>query len=467
MSALTPRDRGASAVVVAGALIMIMGIAAIAIDGGMAFSERRQAQTAVDFAALGALQAAISCASASGCDEPTAADAGASEAQAIVAENLPGRSIVWNTCTDPNPLARVAPSNACVSFTHTFDEARVVLPDDVLDTSFGGVIGQDTVTISADAQAGQKIDSSALVVPFAFSPGPHFCLWENQAPQTTPPCSGPSSGNFGILDIAVYGNPQYGTTENCGTGGSGPRLVSNIEVGTDHVLAVYSSGDAVVNDQDACPNLSESPNEVEVQTGSGLTRDISNALIENDPTARLRCDTGSISCVTIRDTSLDDTGLWQYLTPGACGATAPATREDMKACLENWTSGVIFTDAIADNPRFVAVPVLPTFPGSGFGMHLIDGFEPVYLETVYAGQCTGSDQCDLMFSPGEPWASDPCPAAPPETLAACGYTSNGNWNGARGAQGLTGFALHPDMLPESIRDDLPGTDGQREFALTE
>ncbi len=50
------RDRGATAILVAASLLLLMGFAAIAVDAGIGFSERRQQSSASDVGALAALQ---------------------------------------------------------------------------------------------------------------------------------------------------------------------------------------------------------------------------------------------------------------------------------------------------------------------------------------------------------------------------------------------------------------------------
>ncbi|MDH4118667.1 MAG: pilus assembly protein TadG-related protein, partial [Acidimicrobiia bacterium] len=47
-------ERGASAILVAGSLIMLMGVAAIAVDAGAGFNLRRESQNSADLAALAA-----------------------------------------------------------------------------------------------------------------------------------------------------------------------------------------------------------------------------------------------------------------------------------------------------------------------------------------------------------------------------------------------------------------------------
>ncbi len=464
MSLSQRTERGAAAVIVAGSLILLMGVAAVALDGGQAFSERRQAQTGVDFAALAALQAATSCNSGlPGCSLGEAANRGAAEARDVVAENLPGRTLNWGACADPNHLAVVASSTPCVSFSSNFDQARVVLPTDEVDTAFAGAIGTNSIDVSAFAEAGQASQASSTVVPFAYSGGTHTCLFSNQAPQSVAPCDGPVGGNFGFLDIRLYGNTDVPTSTSC-SGSAQTRLESNVIVGTDHILGTWSAGGLVTNDVSACPNRSETPNEIEGQAGSGLQIAATRGLVTAGATSRLRCDSGS--CRNVSGLSLDNRPLWNYLVGSVSGACAGVnSRATMISCLDSWnpSDGVLFTSALADNRRFVAVPDLNNPLGNGAGMYRIVDFVPVFLETVYS-DCN-ANRCNIVHSPGESSHTSTCPNPLTAATTSCG-PANGNWNGKR-VEGLTALALERGMLPGSILEFFPATPGERVYSLTQ
>ncbi|HZD23640.1 MAG TPA: Tad domain-containing protein, partial [Acidimicrobiia bacterium] len=254
-------EKGASALLIAGSMVLIMGIAAVVIDGGLGFSERRQAQSAVDFAALAALQAA---------EGPTnvAIELGAAEAEAVVAENLPGRSLDWVACQDPEPLELVA-ANQCVSFTENLGRSRVYLPDDLRDTTFGNVIGFGSITVKAVAEA-EAVPGGNHVDPFTpvATANGESCLYSNQAPQTVPPCNGPSSGFFGYLDLALYGSSEQGTPSTCQMGTPQQRFPINVTKSADHDIVAYDSEHPeIVNDFAECPNSGASVNQLFVQTG--------------------------------------------------------------------------------------------------------------------------------------------------------------------------------------------------------
>lgn len=465
MSMNVRSEKGASAVIIAGSLVMLMGIAAIALDGGQTFSERRQAQNATDFAVMAALLGATTCPGS--CTTSAAADAGALEAIAVTDENLPGRALDWAACTDParpGKFTIVSGTTNCVSYTANFDEARVVIPDDVIDTAFGGVVGRNTITIGAFAEAGQESEASAAVVPFAFAGGTLTCLFSNQAPQTVAPCDGPNNGNFGYLDITQYGNDTFTppTPTNCGNGGALTRMAWNIALGTDHILGIRTSTGAIVNDRDACPNLSETPNQIETQIGSPSGAITSGLVTLNSPQGRLRCQGGS--CRTVRTYSLNDTPLWSFLT-GSHGCGSVTNRAQMQACLGSWNpgKGVIFSASIANNRRFAAVPRFNAYPSGGFGLYEIRSFVPVYLDTIYIG-CNAS-RCDTVFSPGAGAPAASCPNPLTAATTSCGHS--GSWGGGVRIEGLTAFTLDIRMLPASVTENFPGSVGLRVLNLTE
>ncbi len=481
------RERGSALILVAASLLVLMGFAAIVVDGGMGFSERRQAQSGVDFASLAALQEAVSCPSP--CTLQASVDNGAAEAMDRVAGNLPGRSLDWSVgvCTDPNRPAKfvhVATTTDCVSFTENLEESRVMLPPDTVSTSFGRVLGIDSMTIRVAAEAKQDLETSASVIPLTLGgAGPDVCLYSNQAPQSIPPCNGPSDGNFGYLDIALYGNSELGTPSTCTDGTANDRIAVNIIIGSDHSITEYLAPDPVVNDHSTCPNRSEDINELEVKTGSpkgGITKGMiegTPAHMDGEPIppaeGRLECNStsanASVECRNnIRGLNLDHTGLWEFLDTGKCPtAVASETHIEMANCLDNWnaaTDGPIFTEDIANHPRFAAVPRFASYPTNGTSAaYKVVEFVPVWIETIFF-DCN-SNKCDTIHSPGEPHPTGPpaCPNPIQDAVWNCGWNDN---SGPTAVEALTAFRLDLDMLPLSISEDFPGRKGKRWFSLT-
>ena len=484
MRRLITEDRGATALILAFAMILIMGIAAVALDGGRGFNERRQAQGAVDFAALAALQAAVSC-ELGGCTPGESADNGATEAIAVVASNLPGRTLDWNPttgCSDPDRPAeftRVSTVSDCVSFTENLDKARVHLPDDGIRTTFGAVVGVDEITVGSEAEAGETLRSASRILPNTplGSSGAEACLFANQAPQAESPCPG-VSGFYGYLDVALYGDDEIGTPSTCTNGNTNLRIGINVAKGGDHGFVTYDPGppDPIVNDHDACPNVNEDINEMRVETGSptggltdglisGVSGNINGQPFTTSP-GRVVCNTAEYSseCASVRGTDLDHTGLWEYLVTGTCpGGTD--THAEMLACLDSGSAR--FTSDIVNHPRFAAVPVFWTTP-TGPGDYTIKEFKAVWIETLYF-DCTALS-CDTVHSPGDDFSP---PGPPPGDPGACttplAGTRNCGWSDTSGpddVEGMLAFQIELSMLPSDIADAFPSIDVERSYALT-
>lgn len=473
-------EKGATAVIAAIVMVFLMGIAAVVLDGGRGFNERRQAQGGVDFAALAALQASVGA---------NPADAGATEAVTVVTANLPGRTLDWTkgVCADPaRPAeydANVPSFTDCVSFTENFGQARVRLPIDTVDTSFGRVIGFDSIDVRVEAEAIQSSLASADIVPWTAGPDVSVCLFSNQAPQSVPPCDGPNSGFFGYLDVALYGShpTELDNPITCAQGTSNVRNAINVAKGSDHIMVEWNSGDTPVHDHTVCPNKSEDINQLEVQTGSptqgateglinGVSGSINGEAFGSAP-GRLEYNGGwSTSSATVRGFTLDNTPLWDYLDDPSCpwggGAISGSVSDfvEMEACLANWNSGIgpIFGLSLEDQPRFAAVPIFTVYP-TGPGSYLIDHFSPVYIETIY--QNCNANRCHTIFSPGESNGSNPCPdplASAPTVNCGHGHTS-----GSDTVEGVTAFQLEIGMLDPETQKFFPATSLVRTLFLLE
>lgn len=184
-------ERGAAAILVAGSLVLLMGMAAIAIDYGSSLNERRQDQTGADFAVLsGALEIAL------GSSTQVAVD----EILELVDANVRTQDVsnplsnVWTACTDSNALPVTAddlgltPATECISF-NTFNHIRVRIPDQLIDTSFARAIGATTMSTFASAE------SESSLFPTEGNPPPFAVL------------SGASGGSVVCLRTSSSGNP--------------------------------------------------------------------------------------------------------------------------------------------------------------------------------------------------------------------------------------------------------------------
>jgi hypothetical protein len=462
-------ERGATALLIALVMVLLMGVAAVVIDGGFGFSEKRQAQSGVDFAALAALQASTGA---------NPADAGAAEAIAVVAANLPGRVLDWAACTDPNRPAEyttVSSITPCISFTPNFSQSRVKLPIDSVDTTFGAVMGFDEVNVVAAGEATQTSKATADILPWTAGSGSLVCLFSNQAPQSVPPCDGPTSGFFGYLDVALYGSAEHGTPWTCAQGTSNTRSAVNIAKGSDHIMVEWNSGDPVFNDHALCANQSEDINQLVVQPGSptsgateGLITGVSGSINGQSFTAEDgRLEPNGAPTTSVRGFTLDNTPLWTYLNDLACpwagGIVGDVdTFQEMLDCLDQWNSGVgdIYLETIEDHNRFAAVPIFTIYP-TGPGSYLIDHFSPVWIETI--SQNCNANRCHTIFSPRETGGGATCPdplIATPTINCGHGHTS-----GSDTVEGVTGFQLQLGMLHPNTQQFFPGQETVREINL--
>ncbi|HSJ27467.1 MAG TPA: pilus assembly protein TadG-related protein [Acidimicrobiia bacterium] len=509
-------ERGATAVFVAGAIVLLMGIAAIATDVGAGFNERRQAQSAADFSALAAVAFSNADSVPSECDAHNPSDTlaraicrGAVEAMAVAQANLPGQTLDWATCTDPEPdraalfpvVARVelAPgvlSNIpCIRFTSSTQGARVVVPDLEVPTTFGRILGISNLITAANAEVLADLIDLYRVIPFgvpANADGTYDCLKTGSNPDWGPCQGGSDTGHFGYLNIPTYGNPSMGTTPSVTPAGqcvhTNNVLTSNIVRGVDHPLGTHpngtrSPGQPALRDGSGldssdtihvCPIFGTNANDIAGGSGDGGAFDQGMTFgYGASERGRLWPLSGGI---TVRNgggsapgpTLVDDTPIWTYFTSYTGGPTAPCPHNSgitvgdtgtAKACLDSWNpgSGEIFDEAIRDAKRYMFAPRLHT-TWSSASYYLIQAIVPVYLQTSYWGCSSGGGAgmaglCDIIHSPGEPNTGScaaVATATPPGSEpfdSTCGVP--GNWNQRLDA--LTSFTLDPRMLPEEAR----------------
>ena len=501
---LGDRDRGATAILIAISLLVLMGFAAIAIDSGVLFGDRRQQQSAADTGALAAIQFAQTTESSSiGCTGSGidyAVCRGAEEAMEVVDGTLQSRYSLadWQGCTDPVFPAKFTRfstlTGPCIRFTHNLQESRVWLPGTDVDTSFGAVIGPDSVRVGAFAEAKMDLDRSADILPFAIGPTgagqSQSCLFAQSTAQLDiTPCEASNSGNFGKLDLSLYGNTTIGTPEICGNSAPQTKMAVNIAIGSDHILEKASDSPGTVNEVTNCPNITTPVDEIPVQTGNaaqGLTDGLFLGVSTPNMEGRIMCKDGdanelpgkvSDDCEDVWNSfpeEIDHTPLWLFIDPGAnaeasgaCPSGGITNRTQMQACLIAWRAYgshtvPLFIDSLRSSPRFAAVPILASDPSGGSGNYPIIDFRPVYVETIYM-KCN-ANSCETVHSPGEDGSATTCPAAILPTTSACGYVGNGN---ASSIEALTGFVLTMDMLPASIADNFPGELGTVVFNLSQ
>ena len=265
---LSGREHGASIMLVTATMLLLLGMAAIAIDVGAGFNERRSNQTSsdvgviagmIDFLALGEC----------GSTNPDL-DGGCNRALEVIRDNLTewitddgDYAAVWRGCSDPNkpvgfsplPTSGVPPwdgfvgrNSSGIAFNDAIDcisasqtELRVRLPRQLTDANFGRVLGVEELATSAFAHAGYDLGSGPNpIIPFgvlAASVG-YDCLLQPPNGFADPPCVGGETGSYGALLTQLWGSA--GSIANCGPSSWPPganQLMFSIAYGMDHPLA--------------------------------------------------------------------------------------------------------------------------------------------------------------------------------------------------------------------------------------
>ena len=415
-------DRGATAILVAISMVVLLGIAAIAIDLGAGFNERRQDQTASDLAAVAG---ALSFGNKS---------AMVSQALVVARANLETSytdtewQAMWQSCTDPGRSAAFLPMSEpsswgagtldCISLSPSF--LRVRVPDQETDTTFARLLGVDSLTTDAYAVVTVFPPDGAGALPFAVVAGAgpgEICLDTGPSGTTEPPCDGPSAGSFGNIAPPLFGNSFIHTEAECDQQTSANNQVAgSIAMGTDHIIWTYPSSswswdpadntakNTVLNssvNMDLCnevtfggetvaePADSVLIDGVVVDTGNTVKSDITEGLISSatfsDGGKGRLWRTGMPIDVMSGNTTLelDNEPLWNHLlseggsvsylngggyAPENCDPTefvGPTLDDDsiqMRLCLADYSTGTyngqIFDDTILDSPRFGVAPQL-------------------------------------------------------------------------------------------------------------
>lgn len=276
-------EKGTILPLVALGLVVLMGFAAIAVDAGNGYAERRRSQSAADSSVLAAAVEALG----TGFSPQDLLD----EALAFAEKNLPDPPTEedWRICDDPSPLANTSQTmdltldnhfgtingfeTECFSISGGGDTLRVWLPDRNVKTHFATVIGVDNLRVHAFAEASLSLPGVAkappFVVPDGTSGGEERCLrtgpapsepvqaWDGMGPgvaavagsllppgTTAPdPCDesfySTASEFFGTLRPVYYTDilPGVGADTTCGSTNS--TLDFQISAGIDHLLGTF------------------------------------------------------------------------------------------------------------------------------------------------------------------------------------------------------------------------------------
>lgn len=417
----TKNDDGASAILIALLLLLFMGIAAIAVDLGMGFNERRVDQTTADNSALAAGVELI----VSG-DTQTAVD----EVLAYTNDNL-DRVVTtsdWEGCEDPDALEITAssPSTECISFGTssagvTFNRIRVTIPGQTTDAAFSRVLGSSGITTSAAAEVELEGTLTNGAFPAAVfngaGAGQEFCIKTDTGASAPPEasCGGPSTGDFGNFQPYFYsevspGNPQ----SQCRDGNAPGALARVMADGMDHQLGVTASAPGDRINGDDCPHAPGPAFPNRVHSGSGYSNnDITDGLVKGGSydgsfEGRLtRKDWGApYGTATVFGHDLDNRPLWKYIDtslpglPSSCvdAANGPDTTDgtpaqnaayeqayqDVLACLTVAPDSLFVSD-LYESPRLTIVPEYHQFgpQGNNATPYDIKNFMPVFINGVW------------------------------------------------------------------------------------
>lgn len=377
-------------------IVVLLGFAAFAVDLGIEWNQRRQAQTSADAGVL-----------AGGWEMGGDVTVVRDTVQAYVRRNLDTTYAdgdwvaLWATCVDADRPAgfTAVPGTDCISIDAGSGLLRVRVPTQTSPSVFSAVFGVTELNVSASAVA--RVNQAG-VRPFAMPAGAgtgEHCLQQPPGGHAELPCDGPEDGNFSSLF-----SPRY--SQGC-PGNKNDALVLNIVRGIDHDLSSWDTGDPYV--LDGCPNLY--PNRVETDTGF-FPKEITEALITGSPLLGagdvpvLQRGEFATRNVIISGTSysLDNRPLWRYLLPNSTSGCQPGdfaglsgrpATDQMTTCLQNWTSGELFDASIMYSPRLMVIPqfVESSLPSGTSEPRTIASFRAVFIDAIGFK--------DVVFYPGE------------------------------------------------------------------
>jgi Flp pilus assembly protein TadG len=428
---LSESDRGVTTILVASSLILLMGIAAFAVDYSAALNERRQDQSAADTAALGGGLELIISTSANN------VQAAVDEAKRLAEENI-GRAIPatdWANCVDPDalqfpsttPAMGVTGGTECISFNQGFSQMRVRLPVQETATTFGRVLG--VMSIGTDAAAEVTIDNPGggafpAGVFAGSSAGTEFCIKTGTGSSSHESCGSPTAGNFGTFDPYFYTDLNPGNPDTTCVSGNGQpiSLARAMADGLDHQLGIAASSPGNRINGDQCPGFPGPPHPNRVSNSSGYTaNDVTYGLINGnnyDGAFTGRLSRGpyvnySGNSIQVFGVSIDNRPLWSYIDPALAShasciaATAlpdaptdptayAAAKAVMQDCLANQNTQ-LFSEDIAVTPRLAPVPryhQAAALTNNG-DLYDIKEFVPIFIQGIWTSEannwtCTGT-----------------------------------------------------------------------------
>lgn len=503
------QERGASAVLIAGAMMLLFGVAAVALDVSSAFNERNQNQNAGDNGVMaGAIEK-----SAPNPDDQAISTSVLEIVQANLTADFPGGLndadwiSMWRGCIDddnpgwtplPEPSSWGGAAGAtldCIS--HTSSLLRVRVPDQLVDTTFGAVLGLDAIGTNAVSIAKMVLLTNAPpMVPFGINSGAgpgEYCLSSASDGNAFPPCDGSQTGSFGPIISPLFGT--IGSHPPDCDGNTLRWFERNLVWGLDHPIEEYEHASSIPpgtpwtqayfdsladihrDDCDVFEGIAVEVdgfpiNAVRVDTGFP-NPEMTNALVSDQTfdgrPSRLQQQTDPLLRRTVMDKNdewdLDNVGPWTYLTdtsgiPECQGSTydSSLSTDDkllrFQTCLSSPTVGEIFSPTITSSPRFVWAPeyALGNPPGSKFTP--IREFRPVFLGGVWFNcpNPNSGQPCGIVFYPDQDATDVLCDG----TYPSCKSVN---------VDQISSWLLPNGTLPPSVWDDFDARNDDREPQL--
>lgn len=352
-------DDGIVMVFTALLLVTLMVSAAFAIDLGETYAARRNDQNAADTSSLGGAQSL------------TDTDANLASQVKTLAHNTLGVTFTptqWNSCgsiADPDSVDTAVSGSNCITVNQGRSQVQVRIPTTDLPSRFGRVVGINGYSHTAFAIAGLRRQGFGAVLPFGLGAGAGgndglVCVKTGPGGHSEPPCDGPSSGNFGYLDFAYFGNSDLNIPNpDCSNGNQRTRNENNAAVGVDHDLSKWNSAPHgivdVVDTASPCggtarPNgaytlTGNTPQNfgAAIYSGSGYSDGLGGRLQRSGSGVF----SGAGSQTNVGGHTLDDNPLWEFLpTTFPVGADVPTS------CAKS-----IFTQVLANN--YSSLPTAP------------------------------------------------------------------------------------------------------------
>jgi hypothetical protein len=327
-------DQGLAIVVVALSLVVLMMFAALAIDMGAVYSHRRIDQNAADAGELGGAQDLLS-------DNATLVAQVKARVHGTLGETLSAAE--WNSCgsvVDPDSVDTMMSGSNCITVNVGRTRIQVRIPTRQYNTSFGRVLGVNSLDHDAFAIAGLVRSGFGAILPFGLSLGAgagdgYACVKTGPGGHSESPCSGPASGNFGFLDFGFHGSAEINTPNDCGNGIQRTRNENNTAAGVDHDLSTYGGlphGTLEVVDTVTCGTLPR-PNAAITLTGNtpanfGAGMFAGVGYSDGGPGRLQRSGSelfgGAGSETNVGGQTLDDNPLWEFIpTTFPVGANVP------------------------------------------------------------------------------------------------------------------------------------------------